>query len=594
MRLLHAKTLRPLEVDINDRVPAYAILSHTWGAPGDEVTLKDLTSWAPWYKRKPGWTKLKGCCRQAITDGLEYVWIDTCCIDRPKPGSPDPAGSDELQSMWEYYADAAVCYVHLADVQDTPQTVHEAPGSAFCRSRWFTRGWTVPELLAPQFVRFYDAGWRYVGSKGEGELCRAIEGVTGIPAAVIRSPAEVRSQSVARRMSWAACRETSREEDLAYCLAGLFGVRIPAEYGEGLRKAFLRLQHQILHSSRDAGDQSIFAWGYGLPLTGTHDDRMVGMLAETPAAFERCNAVEPVASGRPGPTFELTATGLQFRLPMQADTVTGTTLLNLECTVGDDYYLVLPLDRSANGRQEFERRPYSKPVPVPKPKLFAFSVRTISTQLANRPQTMSKHTHVSIEYPQSLPFELMEVYPPSALQDMRPPPVSSPEETDAYFSLYLSDLPWTMLAVQSAFGHTFLISLERGRSSSSPGELEPGSRARPTSEPRGIRRQVAAVPNSRTLSGPQAGGAFSLVHLLPVFEPPAKAVNWRDDGMNVGDGLLVGSNFQLPGAGSELQGVRIVVAAGPQNRPHASSTSTSQLTNEEGKKKKKKSRTKNK
>ena len=604
MRLLHAKTLRPLEVNINDRIPAYAILSHTWGAPSDEVTFKDLTGWSPFYKRKPGWAKIKGCCRQAITDGIEYIWIDTCCLDRPSKasgGSPasDAAISDELQSMWEYYADASVCYVHLVDVQDTPQTLHEAPGSAFCRSRWFTRGWTLPELLAPQFVRFYDSGWRYVGSKGE--LCHAIEGITGIPSAVVRSPDEVRRRSVACRMSWAARRDTAREEDLAYCLAGLFAVSVPVEYGEGRKKAFLRLQHQILRSSRDAGDQSIYAWGYDLPLTGTHDDRMVGMLAETPAAFERCGMVEPVAHGRHDPAFELTATGLQFRLPVQADEVTGTTLLNLECTVGEDYYLVLPLDRSANGRQEFERRPYSKPVPVPKSKLFAFSVRTINTQLANRPQTMSKHVEVFIEYPQGLPFELAEVYPPSSLQDVRPAPVAGPDETEGYFSFYLSDLPWTMLVVQSPLGHRFLISLERGQvpTRSPTGDLEPKSRAgsRPLSEHRGVRRQAAAVPNSRSLSGPRARAAFSLVHLLPMLEPPAKAVAWKGDGMDIGGDLLVGSSCQVPGAaatGSELQRVRIVVAAGPQNRPGVSSTGTSSSFGDDEKKKKKKGKAKKK
>lgn len=241
MRLLHAKTHHLHEFPFNEHTPEYAILSHTWGsANGDEVTLKDLHSWTPWFKRKLGWAKIKGCCRQALTDGIEYVWIDTCCLDRRSNNKtataatpPDAVAvavavpvADEIQLIWQYYTRARVCYVHLADVHDTPKTNPESPGSAFRRSRWFTRGWTVPEMLAPFFVRFYDASWKYVGSKAE--LCKTIEAVTGIGASVVRDPNEVGLQSVACRMSWVAARETSREEDLAYCL---FGALRPQDAG---------------------------------------------------------------------------------------------------------------------------------------------------------------------------------------------------------------------------------------------------------------------------------------------------------------------------------------------------------------------------
>ncbi len=535
MRLLHAETFRLVEFSHDDPIPEYAILSHTWGANGDEVTIKDLSGWPPWFKRKPGWAKIKGCCRQARTDGIEYVWIDTCCLDRFK-GSETSVG-DEIQSMWEYYSRARVCYVHLADVHATPEKSPESPGSAFERSRWFTRGWTVPELLAPLFVRFYDASWKYVGSKAE--LSRNIEAVTGIGAHVLRDPGEVARQSVACRMSWVAFRETSREEDIAYCLLGIFGVRMPVEYGEGRRLAFERLQREILRSS---GDQSLFAWGYGLPLTGARDGCKVGMLAETPAAFQLCGQVEPVSS-RAEPAFVATATGLQFQLPMKIDEATGTTLLNLECRIGD-YYLVLPLDRSANGRQEFERRPYSKPMPVPVSKLGAFSVRAIKTQLANRPLSVSKNLHVSIEYPRELALELAEVYPPGSLHDVRPA-TANPAEGDARFSLYLSDLPWAMLSVQDALGHKFLISLERGDILTKSGD-------------RDVVTQIAAAPASCSLSGPQPTAAFSLIHLLPMFASRT-AVVWSDV-VDIG-GLLVRSNFRMPGSGNELRRVKITVGS---------------------------------
>ncbi|KAK7743414.1 hypothetical protein SLS62_010608 [Diatrype stigma] len=612
MRLLHAKTLRLLEFPYDDNLPEYAVLSHTWGASGDEVTLKDLHSWTPWFKRKPGWTKIKGCCRQALTDGIEYVWIDTCCLDRPKSTQAQGQSTvtaavyhHEVQLMWRYYAGARVCYVHLADVHDSPKTNPESPDSSFRRSRWFTRGWTVPEMLAPLFVRFYDASWKYVGSKAE--LSKTIEEVTGIGAAVVRSPAEVGRQSVACRMSWVAARETSREEDIAYCLLGLFDVAsMPLDYGEGRRSAFLRLQHEILRTSKD---QSLFAWGYGLPLAGTHDDCKVGMLAETPAAFRHCGEVEPVvmSSGGGGdgsnsssvvvePAFEITATGLQFQLPMHIDEATGTALLNLECRVAipgasgeDDYYLVLPLDRSPNGRGEFERRPYSKPMLVPLAKLALFPVRAVNTQLTNRPHSMSKHIELSIESPRELAFELTEVYPPSALQDMRFPtstdPPSKPKNAEynshdaARFTLYLSDLPWTMLSVQSALGHRFLISLERGsgggggvggnNSSSSLSISSAPAISSPSKMRRTVSTQIAAVPVSRSLSGPLSAAAFSLLHLLPMFDT-TPVVCWADC-VDL-EGMLIRSESQTPSSGNELRRVKIVVGTPgtPGSRPLSS------------------------
>lgn len=617
MRLLHAKTLRLLEFPFDENIPEYAILSHTWGASGDEVTLKDLHSWTPWFKRKPGWGKIKGLCRQALTDGIEYVWIDTCCLDRPKSAQPATAVTaavyhHEIQLMWRYYAGARVCYAHLADVHDSPKTNPESPGSSFRRSRWFTRGWTVPEMLAPLFVRFYDASWKYVGSKAE--LSKTIEEVTGIDTAVVRSPAEVGRRSVACRMSWVAARETAREEDIAYCLLGLFGpdvASMPLEYGEGRRSAFLRLQHEILRSSRD---QSLFAWGYGLPLAGTHDDCRVGMLAETPAAFRHCGEVEPVVmsstscgDGSDGscsgvgvvvePAFEVTATGLQFQLPMYIDEATGTTLLNLECRVlgagsgEDDYYLVLPLDRSPNGRGEFERRPYSKPMLVPLAKLALFTVRAVNTQLTNRPHSMSKHIELSIESPKEMAFELAEVYPPSALQDMRSAATDQPPKSTknaehnsdaARFTLYLSDLPWTMLSVQDVLGHKFLISLERGGGgggpssgignhsssslsiSSAPATPSPSKMMRRT-----VSTQIAAVPVSRSLSGPLSAAAFSLLHLLPMFDTTPVVV-WADC-VDL-EGMLIRSESQTPSSGNELRRVKIVVGTPgtPGSRPLSS------------------------
>ncbi|RYP36841.1 hypothetical protein DL767_003231 [Monosporascus sp. MG133] len=560
MRLLHAKSLALHDFPNDDQIPEYAILSHTWGGNGDEVTIKDLSGWTPLYKRKPGWAKIKGCCKQAVTDGIEYVWIDTCCMDRSNRSQE--AVGDEIQSIWKYYSGARVCYAHLADVQASPETTADSPDSDFWRSRWFTRGWTVPELLAPIFVRFYDVSWKYLGSKAE--LSRIIEGITGIGAHVLRDPGEVKRQSVACRMSWVSTRETSREEDIAYCLLGIFGVKMPIDYGEGRRNAFIRLQYHILRSSKDL---SLFTWGYNLPLGGTHGNCSVGMLAETPSAFEHCGQVEPVSSSAE-PSFEVTASGLQFRLPMQIDEPTGTALLNLECAIGD-YYLVLPLNRSPTTRKEFERTPYGKPTLVHRSKLATFSTRPVNTQLINRSRSISAQIEVSLACPEELIFELADVYPPNALQNVGPVMIV-PAEGEVRCSLYLSDLPWAMLSVQNGIGQRFLISIER---ETSPTE----------SKVRTLKTLMAEVPDSRSLSsGPPSTAAFSLMHLLPIFES-APIVAWKD-GMETG-GLLVGSDFQMPGAGRELRTVRIVIQRDSLNRTEFPSSITAKIGKKGDKKK---------
>ncbi|CAJ2504393.1 Uu.00g117870.m01.CDS01 [Anthostomella pinea] len=527
MRLLHAKTLTLHEFSGGDEIPQYAVLSHTWGAPSDEVTRKDLSSWTSWCKRKAGWAKVKGCCRQALTDEIEYVWIDTCCIDRSDPADVAAA----VESMWKYYTDARVCYVHLADVQHGTGTSPESPNSDFRRSRWFTRGWTLPELLAPLYVRFYDAAWKYIGAKAE--LSQTVEDVTGISARILRDPGEVGRQSVACRMAWVARRETARREDLAYCLLGLFSVSMPIEYGEGRAKAFVRLQHQILASTRDP---SIFAWGLQLPLSDGRRERKVGILAETPSAFEHCAQVAPLDRGDDEPAFETTGTGLRVLLPVLIDGRTGTALLNTECVV-DDCCVVLPLTRSSTARNEFGRAPYSKPVLVPKTKLQDFAVRPINMQLPSRPHAVSRDMQVSIHRSEDPSFELVEVYPPNALQDIQTPPPEAAESVN----FYLVDLPWAILSFKTARGHRFLVSLERGSSSAK-------------SEPRGINVQIARAPSLRSSAGGSSRVPFTLVQLLPVFEA-APTVAW-EEALDLG-GLAVSSQVHMPGGGNNLRTVRL-------------------------------------
>lgn len=276
MKLLNASTKR-LEEFFDDDIPPYAILSHTWGK--QEVQFKDIEE-----ERYTGdSTKIEGCCHQAIVDGLGYVWIDTCCIDK----SSSAELSEAINSMFAWYEGAQVCYAYLADVPEGDLGARD-PDSAFRKSRWFTRGWTLQELLAPRRVVFYDVSWTSIGTKDsmvdEGSIHDLLSKITGIPICCFLDSHYIRQASIAIKMSWAARRRTTRVEDMAYSLLGLFGVNMPLLYGEK-EKAFIRLQEAILRTSVD---QSILAWGFNKPPSTRR-----GFLARSPSEFEYCTQVIP-------------------------------------------------------------------------------------------------------------------------------------------------------------------------------------------------------------------------------------------------------------------------------------------------------------
>ncbi|OCL15122.1 HET and ankyrin domain protein, partial [Glonium stellatum] len=240
----------------DEDIPSYAILSHTWGADTEEVTFEDLTNGTG--KDKPGYMKIRFCGEQARLDNLQYFWIDTCCIDKRSSAEL----SEAINSMYRWYQDANVCYAYLADVQSKAK---------FSGSRWFTRGWTLQELIAPSKVIFLDEGWKELGTKAS--LRQSVSDCTGIPGGVLSESDGLEKVSIAQRMSWAAKRKTTRLEDRAYCLMGIFGINMPLIYGEGER-AFLRLQEEIM---RISDDHSLFAW--------RSSDNRGGLLATSPASF---------------------------------------------------------------------------------------------------------------------------------------------------------------------------------------------------------------------------------------------------------------------------------------------------------------------
>jgi len=263
MRLIDVNTLQFHEFygsQLED--VSYAILSHTWH--DEEVSYQEMKNERGQAESKEGYTKILFTATQAKKDGLDWVWVDTCCIDKTSSAELTEA----INSMYRWYERSAVCYAYLQDVDSTPLV--EDDDAQFKRSRWFTRGWTLQELLAPARVIFYSQDWKQVGEKltcllssahpvdriwgekGKRALCVA----SGLPHELLFGERSKDYYSVAERMSWASKRVCTRIEDVAYCLLGLFDINMPLLYGEEER-AFIRLQEEII---RTIDDHSIYAW----------------------------------------------------------------------------------------------------------------------------------------------------------------------------------------------------------------------------------------------------------------------------------------------------------------------------------------------
>jgi hypothetical protein len=232
-----------LTEDLVDKIPHYAILSHTWGEDHEEVNFKDLTV-GP-RRTKPGYKKLRFCAKQAAHDRLQYFWIDTCCINRE-----DYTGlSTAINSMFRWYRNAAKCYVYLSDVStnDYNQINQCSWEAAFRSCRWFTRGWTLQELVAPLSVEFFCSNGKRLGDRKSLE--QELHEITGIAVQALRGT-PLSEFSIDERMSWAKSRHTKLTEDKAYSLMGLFDVHMPLIYGEGADNAFFRLQKEIYGGKR--------------------------------------------------------------------------------------------------------------------------------------------------------------------------------------------------------------------------------------------------------------------------------------------------------------------------------------------------------
>lgn len=229
-------------VSFNDRAaPPYAILSHTWGADAEEVTFADLATGGG--KAKRGYKKICFCGQQAQQDGLQYFWVDTCCIDKADKAELSHA----IRSMFRWYQNAARCYVYLSDVSTGKGEWDHMLGEftwepAFRASRWFTRGWTLQELLAPSTLEFFSQEWAKLGDKMS---CKTlIHKITSITHDALDG-APLSQFSVDERLRWKGDRQTKREEDGWYSLSGIFDVEIAPAYSEGAASAFRRLMDEI-------------------------------------------------------------------------------------------------------------------------------------------------------------------------------------------------------------------------------------------------------------------------------------------------------------------------------------------------------------
>ncbi|EAA28882.2 HET-domain-containing protein [Neurospora crassa] len=386
MRLINTTTLSLtsflLPVSL---LPPYAILSHTWSpSPDDEVTFQEFIS-LPSHelekKKEKGYAKIKQTCHRAKKSGIEWAWVDTCCIDK----SSSAELTEAINSMWGWYRGATVCFAVLEDLEPVPKGVgqehghdgqgqghgqkrngngqgqngngtggkgwkekeggsnvgssrsnvsaattgsgtgtgtgsatsshsqagrmdhlsHDEKVSRFKSCRWFTRGWTLQELIAPSRMGFYNSKWEFVGEKST--LKHVLAEITQINESVLENSALLPTTPVAQRMSWASSRVTTRPEDMAYCLLGIFDVQIPLLYGEG-EKAFIRLQEEIV---KETNDFSLFAWKTDNK-SGMQHQKHWGILAPSPKEFATCRDIVNWGNTLYNAECLITSKGLRF------------------------------------------------------------------------------------------------------------------------------------------------------------------------------------------------------------------------------------------------------------------------------------------
>jgi hypothetical protein len=363
MRLINTEDYSFRELyDPGDECP-YGILSHTWDETETdplhrEVAFRDMRDLDE-ARKLSGWEKIEKTCELArnLDPRLQWVWIDTCCIDK----SSSAELTEAINSMFRWYREAKICFVYLKDLAPrTPEELSEdgptePSKDVLGKCRWFTRGWTLQELIAPKELEFYDAAWEKRGSKAS--LLKILYGITWIDEAVLKDSEELSAVPICRRMSWAATRQTNRVEDIAYCLFGIFDVNMPLIYGEG-EKAFIRLQEALV---RQTHDLTLFAWYQSeaeqrqAPMNQTFH----GMFSPSPKYFRFTRTIIPFIDPNVMQTssFTMTNRGLEFSSRLLRDTniLKDGWLMTLHChdektrAIEDKEILGILLSRTPSG-----------------------------------------------------------------------------------------------------------------------------------------------------------------------------------------------------------------------------------------------------
>jgi len=445
MRLLNVQTLKVEEFMDEKSCPTYAALSHTW-APEGEVSFQQIST--PAAKAMAGYAKIRKCCEVASQGGFKYVWIDTCCIDKTSSAEL----SEAINSMYRWYKGARICYAYLSDVPSSDDP--SAENSKFARSRWFTRGWTLQELIAPPLLVFYSSEWADIGTRSS--LWNEIKEITGIPYEVLMSRTPASHFCVAMRMSWAAKRQTTRVEDAAYSLMGIFNVNMPTLYGEGWR-AFIRLQLEII---KDSSDETIFAW---MPpsfqphspdewfsdkaadyrtvqrfLEDQQDQRgrapRSGLLASSPADFRHSQNVMPLGDRGGRWPFSMTNNGLHIKLPLARISGSNIYQAMLNCHFGGlskaiAIYLELPwrydsTEPTQQSPNQYYRLLVDEARYATEPRSVQLQDIYISATYFSPEPPPSKFRyagHLSINSPPGRPYTVLDAYYNPAIIEFEPP-----------------------------------------------------------------------------------------------------------------------------------------------------------------------------
>ncbi|KAF5714597.1 beta transducin [Fusarium mundagurra] len=369
---------------------------------------------------RSGYNKIKQACALALENGYGYAWVDTCCIDKTSSAEL----SEAINSMMSWYERSEICYTYLADV---------SPGSSFAKSRWFERGWTLQELIAPSRLIFLYNDWSAMSERDD--IVDLITQITGIDQAFLSAPtsdcllqSRLHAASIAEKMSWASERKTTRIEDTAYCLLGIFGINMPLLYGEGTN-AFLRLQEEIMKRS---DDQTLLAWY--LPEDGPDES---GVLATSPAAFANCKDFIPCDVGMPTPPFQITNKGLRIEMPLSSDDFSDGRYGLLQCRKKQDptTMIAIPLDSGRNNLYVRSKRPLLT-LSYQYWRAWSFTPVNLlpSLSFASSIVQSPSYTVFFESFPDN--FYIAEVYPPNKPQQPDPRFImtGTPEDEDQGYS----------------------------------------------------------------------------------------------------------------------------------------------------------------